>query len=290
MAPVLPPHLLLLLFLLHLCIHFLALTGLLLILLPPPCRGKRCPLLAHSHHGLLGRCAALGFSPVQLHGALKFIELSAPLVVHVTTPALEALGAGAGQDFTGAQAGGGGAGSGAAAAAQRAAREAALFDGAYSGEEQGDRPAYGALSVTGDSRGVACAAESFGRHYLMLRPSTTRSRVTLACSGAAAGSAVGTLAHCAHMLEQYSEAELAGVLAVGAGEAEAQVFGRDCAAGAVFQEVQVHGALRVAEDVEAVVVMEEEARPGSAARSAAERFAARYGCSLVVVPAPHRAQ
>lgn len=210
---------------------------------------------------------------MQLHGALRHLELSAPLLLHVSTPALQALcsgGAGEGQRFRGAGAG-------------SAAREAALFEGAYTSgsAEQEDRPALGALSITGDSRGVARAAEAFGRHYLMLRPSTTRSRVTLACSGA--GSAVGTLAHCAHMLEDFTEAELAGLLAVGAGEAEAQAFGRECAAGAVYQEVQVHGRVRLAEDVEAVVVVGEEAAQGSAARSAAERFAARYGCSLVVV-------
>jgi len=55
------------------------------------------------------------------------------------------------------------------------------------------------------------------------------------------------------VLAEYSEAELAAVLRVGAGRGPESVVGASGAATAAYKEAQIHGPVDLARDVDAVV-------------------------------------
>ena len=110
---------------------------------------------------------------------------------------------------------------------------------------------YGSLNVTCDVRGVT-SAHGYGDSYLLLARGV-RLRATFACydtGSDAARKCLATCEHYAHVMNAYSDAELAAALRVGAGR---EPHGASGTAVAQYKEFQVHGPLELGRHVEALV-------------------------------------
>lgn len=91
--------------------------------------------------------------------------------------------------------------------------ENALFGHAYNEAKPFDRPKYGALSVMNDYRGVI-SARQYGDSYLVLKDVRLRCTFAGTDSGGISSSRLAVLDKYAHVLSEYNENELHGVILV----------------------------------------------------------------------------
>eukprot|EP00931_Biecheleriopsis_adriatica_P028616 TRINITY_DN17067_c0_g1_i1.p1 TRINITY_DN17067_c0_g1~~TRINITY_DN17067_c0_g1_i1.p1 ORF type:complete len:1759 (-),score=465.14 TRINITY_DN17067_c0_g1_i1:110-4714(-) len=88
-----------------------------------------------------------------------------------------------------------------------------LFGGAYDEAKPFDRCKYGALSVMNDYRGVV-SARQYGDSYLVLKDVRLRCTFASTDSGGISGSRLAVLDKYAHVLNEYNDNELQGVILV----------------------------------------------------------------------------
>ena len=137
-------------------------------------------------------------------------------------------------------------------------------------------------------------ARVYGNCYLVLKEEV-RYRTTFASmdsgdlatrisSGApGVGRSLATCEHYAHVLLEYTDADLGKVLRL-LQEGVLQSLGVASVAGSSYKEAQVHGEVRLDRDVEALVVPEADR---GVAEAAAVAFGARHGVHVRwAVPAP----
>eukprot|EP00439_Symbiodinium_sp_Y106_P033374 s3604_g4.t1 len=91
--------------------------------------------------------------------------------------------------------------------------ERELFGGAYDDAKPFDRCKYGALSVMNDYRGVT-SARQYGDSYLVLKDVRLRCTFASTDSGGIQGSRLAVLDKYAHVLNEYNDNELQGVILV----------------------------------------------------------------------------
>eukprot|EP00931_Biecheleriopsis_adriatica_P113224 TRINITY_DN8818_c0_g1_i1.p1 TRINITY_DN8818_c0_g1~~TRINITY_DN8818_c0_g1_i1.p1 ORF type:complete len:1644 (+),score=312.68 TRINITY_DN8818_c0_g1_i1:85-5016(+) len=91
--------------------------------------------------------------------------------------------------------------------------ERELFGGAYENAKPFERCKYGALSVMNDYRGIKSAYQ-YGDSYLVLKDVRLRCTFASTDSGGLSGSRLAVLDKYAHVLKEYSDKELEGVIAV----------------------------------------------------------------------------
>ena len=235
--------------------------------------------------GLLhARVAKLGFTEAQLAQTLHYIRDRAPLIIHVSAATLALLARDThyrNQFETGTS-------RGALGEAARNGWEDALFGGAYHFATAHEKPKYGVLNTTSDGLGVRACAQ-YGAHHLVLKPSV-RARATFAPqdSGGLPGRKLATCQHYGHVLNEYSDEELRAIISVAAAPPEhamASFRGSSSSAtrAGVYKEAQIHGAVELRRDVEAVVVNADPKQGGEeGVVRVGEDLATSIGCALLI--------
>ncbi len=139
---------------------------------------------------------------------------------------------------------------------------------------------YGVLNIVQDPNGVI-ACRPYGDSYLLLRSDRVRLRTSFASKDTGGGTA--QLASCewyAHVLAEYSDPELADVVSVA-------TKAKRCVSSAritSYKEVQYHGPLEFARDVEALVVNGRHASD-KAMMKMAQEFCTNNNCNLILTEA-----
>jgi len=187
-----------------------------------------------------------------LDRCLQYIKDDAPIIIHLTEQTLQLLvkdthyrnlfetkTSGGTKDTT-----------------QRSQWESKLFGGAYDSAKPDERPKYGCLNISGDIAGVV-PARRYGKCFIILAPHV-RYRATFSDrdTGAHPTYSLATHDYYAHILAQYADADLQAALNVPLCGASSKC--------SVYKEVQIHGPVCLATDVQAVSV------PGRASEATQE--------------------
>eukprot|EP00928_Gymnodinium_smaydae_P095242 TRINITY_DN8165_c0_g1_i2.p1 TRINITY_DN8165_c0_g1~~TRINITY_DN8165_c0_g1_i2.p1 ORF type:complete len:1791 (+),score=260.54 TRINITY_DN8165_c0_g1_i2:117-5375(+) len=158
------------------------------------------------------RFAKLGFGERELQAVLSWTQDLAPVVVHVHLDTvgqfLEVDEFYRNQFETGTSCGALDSGN-----VTRIGWEKELFGNAYEGCKPFDRCKYGALNVMNDYRGVV-SARGYGDSYLVLKDVRLRCTFASCDSGGIAGSRLAVLDKYAHVLKEYTDDELRGIVGV----------------------------------------------------------------------------
>jgi len=244
---------------------------------------------------LRARLRDAGLKDIDAHDLLEFVRTRAPVIVHIPYYVLDLLVEDThlrNQFETNRS-------RGTLSHASRVIWERALFGGAYDGPGSlpFDRVKYGVLALNGEGFGVPSASR-YGDCYLKLRASV-RERVTVTRSDSGqvhsqvhlhpSQCAIGTLDDFAHIASSMSGRELAGLAAAAAAAnggrlpgvtpCPAALYGAIC--GAIcdhdYKEVQIHGELRLAEDVEELVIRASDKRLKA---KVAQSFSDKHGVAV----------
>jgi len=128
-----------------------------------------------------------------------------------------------------------------------------LFGGKYEGAEGFNRCKYGVLNVMNDFRGVVKCSQ-YGDSYLVLKDVRLRCTFSPEDSANLKADRLAVLDYYAHVLNEYSDAELAETLKV-ANSKTAAILGDSSRVGNMkYKETQVHGEVRFDTHVERFVV------------------------------------
>jgi len=190
------------------------------------------------------RCEGLGYSEGHLMRTLRYVRDEAPIIIHANLDKLlphlikdptyrnqfETGTSGGSRDLT-----------------ARKSWEDRMFHKIYQTARPDERVKYGVLNIVGDIKGVK-ACYHYGDSFLSLR--RVRLRTTFASMDSSSPATL--LASCeyhAHVLAQYSDAELGAVIEVATG----QVPFHDSRRVTSYKEVQIHGPIRLEDHVEAIV-------------------------------------
>ncbi|KAJ9448377.1 hypothetical protein DIPPA_55829 [Diplonema papillatum] len=134
------------------------------------------------------------------------------------------------------------------ATGSRAGWEKRIFLGNYDEATGFQRPKYGCLNIVNDPRGIS-SATCYGNSYLILKK--CRLRTTFAnCDSSSSSAEIASCEFHAHVLAKYSDAELRAVLEV----ANRKQLWLNSNVISQYKEVQIHGELRLAENIDLVVV------------------------------------
>jgi hypothetical protein len=132
----------------------------------------------------------------------------------------------------------------------RTSWEDRMFNKFYHDASGPERVKYGVLNVTNDPNGVK-ACYGYGNSYLLVKNDTMRLRTTFAsCDTSSQTVKLASCEHYAHVLMEYTDEELRAVVDVALGKklfAKSDVIGH-------YKEVQYHGEVIFARDIEALVV------------------------------------
>jgi len=223
--------------------------------------------------GLKERLKSWGYAQHELMQVLRYIRDEAPIIIHVDLATrldwLERDTHYRNQFETNST-------KGSNNLAKRASWEDRLFRGIYLNAKPFDRVKYGVLNAMNDPRGVNNVAKQYGLDYLVLRG--VRLRTTFSDRDSCTN---GQLASCewyAHVLSEYSDAELRRVVEVAVGERAAADSALLEAAAGGYKEVQIHGELRLDQDVEAVVM--HPSRLGTSLGDGIKEWCRKLGCRL----------
>lgn len=211
--------------------------------------------LAKSNHDralwkLQQRMKKLGYKDVELWMTLAWIRELAPIVIHVNLDYMMAPFANDTHyrnQFETASSGG------LLKPEVRAKWERDLFTGAYDAAEvtDFDRCKYGVLSVMNDHRGVA-RCEQYGDSYIILKDARTRCTLSPMDSANLKAGQLAVLDYYAHVLMEYTDAELKETLRVANGGQTC--VGDSCITEKMkYKEVQIHGEVCFAEHVDRLV-------------------------------------
>jgi hypothetical protein len=153
-----------------------------------------------------------------------------------------------------------------------------IFNNIYHDAAPSERVKYGVLNVTMDPAGVRCCAQ-YGDSFLSLR--NVEMRVTLASEDSSHSTVrVATLEHCLHVLHEFSDKELTSVVRIAT---KRQYAARsDVIASGKYKEVQIHGPIVLATDIEALCVSHRH-RNDARIMDLARRFCAKNKCQLVEI-------
>lgn len=149
-----------------------------------------------------------------------------------------------------------------------------MFHGAYNNCQPHERPKYGCLNIAGSVQGVSLAASVYGKFCL-----TLQHRVRYRCTNASGDtlnnqSLVLATHDChAHVLCQYAKPELSSILH---GKTYHHVASHCC----ICKEVQLHGPICLATDIEALYVPQEEATASRKLVRIVQRFQNKTGCRV----------
>lgn len=134
--------------------------------------------------------------------------------------------------------------------------ERSLFQGAYDGAKDFERPKYGVLNVMDDYRGVV-RAKQYGDGYLIMKDTRLRATFSPEDSANLKAERLASLDCYAHVLNEYSDTELKETLKV----ATSETLGTSDAIvskGLKYKEAQFHGELAFAKHVERMVLPRED--------------------------------
>jgi hypothetical protein len=140
------------------------------------------------------------------------------------------------------------------------------------------RRQYGVLNICQDPNGVL-ACRGYGDSYLLLKSETVRLRTSFASRDTGGGTA--KLASCewyAHVLMEYSNPELQDVISVATKSKRAVSSSRI----SNYKEVQYHGPVEFARDVEAIVVHKRHATD-KAMMNMVEQFCKQNHCNMFMM-------
>lgn len=157
----------------------------------------------------------------------------------------------------------------------RSSWETRLFNGIYDAASPNERVKYGVLNIYADPEGVA-ACKQYGDSYLLLKH-----HVRFRCSFASKDSAYegiipSTVEYYAHVLADFTDDELREVKRKATGEVELANSSKL----SYYKECQIHGPVRLSEDIEALVIP--SAHSGNnEIRTNAETFATQNRCNLI---------
>jgi hypothetical protein len=156
--------------------------------------------------------------------------------------------------------------------------ERKLFSSAYDEAKDFDRPKYGCLNVSGDVKGVNAAA-MFGSLVITLQPHV-RHRCTFFNTGAACFNDSDTLAtneYYAHVLHRYNDYELTAILNV----CKTARMGGSSSTCATYKEVQIHGPICLATDVQSLSVPGKAKDAGSYLEEMVAAFQKKTQCNIL---------
>jgi len=201
------------------------------------------------HHEALprlkDRMARLGFEAGDLDKTLSWIRDEAPIIIHVD---LKAFGDKLASDTHYRNQFETDVSRGCLSHSTRERWEMDLFGDAYNGARPVDRCKYGVLNVTHDPQGIRCCSQ-YGTSYLLLRNVRLRTTFAARDSGGIEISQLATVDYYAHVLEKYSDDELKAAVEVGT----QRVLGRDSSVIRHYKEAQIHGEVRLSENVELIM-------------------------------------
>lgn len=127
-----------------------------------------------------------------------------------------------------------------------------LFQGAYDGCRDFERPKYGVLNVMNDYRGVV-RAKQYGDGYMIVKDARLRTTFSPEDSANLKADRLACLDYYAHVLNEYTDSELTETLKVASsgkvGTSDAVV-----SSGLKYKEAQYHGEIAFARHVERIVL------------------------------------
>ena len=130
--------------------------------------------------------------------------------------------------------------------------ERGLFQGAYDGCVDFERPKYGVLNVMNDYRGVV-KAQQYGDGYMIIKDARLRTTFSPEDSANLKAERLACLDYYAHVLNEYADSELRETLSVASsgkvGTSDAVV-----SSGWKYKEAQFHGEVAFAKHVERIVL------------------------------------
>ncbi len=149
--------------------------------------------------------------------------------------------------------------------------ESDCFARLYDGQKALDRPKYGALNLLNCPRGQIMAT-AYGAWHFVLKPHV-RDRTTVASGDTAGSRCLGVLDYCIHVLAAISDDELQKIIDIVEGRIESAGYRH----GTVYREIQIHGDLDIARDIESLNIPADASRRESAL---AEQFGTKFGITV----------
>lgn len=192
--------------------------------------------------------ASLGFNEVVLEKTLRYISLSAPILIHFNPE--KVLKFFVNDRFYRNQFETGTSG-GTLCRKTRIGWEDKIFDSIYHHSNDFDRVKYGVLNIVNDPRGVK-SCSYYGNSYLILKDNMVRFRTSFASGDTSGNVELATLEHYAHVLITFSDSEIKDVISVATGEKKftsSHNISR-------YKEVQFHGPLQFNRDFDTLVLNE----------------------------------
>lgn len=198
------------------------------------------------------RVAKLGYSDSDLWMTLAWIRELAPIIVHVNLDKILQFMEGdthyRNQFETGTS-------GGLLKTEVRKKWEKDLFGGCYDRAAGPERPKYGVQNVMNDHRGVVKCAQ-YGDSYLILKDVRLRTTFSPEDSANLKADRLAVPDYYAHVLNEYSDAELQETLKV-ANSSDAALLGDSGKVGSMkYKEAQLHGEVAFARHVERLVAHE----------------------------------
>jgi Protein of unknown function (DUF3626) len=230
---------------------------------------KAQPLHKQAMDRLTTRYQLLGFQPEDVDSCLEYIRHEAPIVIHVSEQSLGYLTYDTHYRSAFEL--------GTAPAKTLKARkkwESGLFGGWYDNCPPSHRPKYGCVNVFGDIQGVQCA-RGYGRVVLTLA-NHVRHRSTFLDRDSSINctSTLATNEYYGHVLSQYSNDELRAVMNVSRNQ------GTQCRCNH-YKEVQIHGPICLATDIQAMSIPGKEADASDVLREIVRQFQNSTGCNVL---------
>jgi len=224
------------------------------------------------------RIVSLGYKTEDLDNCLAYIRNEAPIIIHLNEQCLSFLAAPGETHYRNlfeVNTSGGN-----RSHELRYQWEWKMFGSTYDRATPFQRVKYGCLNFTGDIEGVA-PARRYGQFFITLKQSV-RHRCTFfnmdsSDFGRLSSSLPDTLAtakYYCHILEKYSDAELHSILAlnkIGGGQSKC----------INYKEVQIHGPVCLATDVEALSIPGREIDASRDLMSMVERFQKKSNCTIL---------
>jgi len=248
------------------------------------------------------RITSLGYKHQDLDNCLSYIRNEAPIIIHLNEQCLSFLAAPGETHYRNlfeVNTSGG-----SPAHTPRRQWERSMFGSSYDRAKPFQRVKYGCLNFTGDIEGVS-PARCYGQLFITLKQSvrhrcTFFNMDTAAFSGGGSGlsglapelsgimgsygasgagrshqkDTLATARNYCHILEKYSDAELHSILAlnkIGGGQSKCMNY----------KEVQIHGPVCLATDVEALSIPGREVDASRDLMSKVERFQKKSNCTIL---------
>ena len=191
---------------------------------------------------LLENIIKLGYSEEIMDECIRFLRWKVPMTIRFKVKTLESFFL---KDTHYRSLFEIGTGNGCTAQNTRKMHETRLFGKYYDSGYKSARPKYGCFNISMGSKGCE-EAISYGECYFILNDETVRWRVTFTEKDSFAARECGTLDHCYHILNKFSDHDLKNLINVSSGE----IIG----ANATYKEIQIHGPLKFNRDIKSIMV------------------------------------